>query len=91
MKIFKYEVVPTSEFGRQGVDMHKGARILSASFMCGRLYVWALVDPEQPKVTKTLCVFGTGVRIPPELNIENCRFIGTTQDSGLVLHVFEQV
>ena len=42
------------------VEMPKGAEVLYASMQGGSARVWALVDPDAPKVSRKVWILGTG-------------------------------
>ncbi len=69
------------------IVMPHHARILDIQIQYGCPCIWAIVDTEQPKVTRRFRVFGTGH--PMDKDYTN--FIGTiqSQDGTLVFHVFE--
>lgn len=70
------------------ISMPRGARILSLALQRGEPHVWALADPEQPKVLRRLRVIGTGMRLG---DVANSVFVGTfvLDRLGLVFHVFD--
>ncbi len=79
------------EHGSGIVPMPKGAQILSWGHQPhAGLQVWALVDPDAPKVGRRLFVLGTGhvvdfgdVELP-------MTFVGTLQSpGGLVFHLWD--
>lgn len=84
--IYKYPLEVTDT---QGVMMSRQAKILSVQSQEGQLCLWALTDPEQPKVPRQIWIFGTG---HPIKLADDLIFIGTVQQAGgkLVWHVFEQ-
>ena len=71
------------------VEIPDGAKILHIAQQREYLCMWALVDPEQPKVKRTFIVYGTGHDMPDDPG----EFVGTAlMDGGsLVFHVFEEV
>lgn len=77
--------------GSPGIDMPRGAQVLCAREQNGELYLWALVDPEEPTEERHFDVFGTGHVIPPLLE-GGRRFVDTVlmHEGSLVLHVFER-
>ena len=84
--IWKYEISITD---RQTILMPKGARILSFQLQNNIPCIWAIVNTEAKKETRTFLVLGTGniFSIKNKLN-----FMGTIQDSnGFVWHLFEQL
>jgi hypothetical protein len=84
-KIFKFQLEITD---RQVIEMQKEARILSLQNQNDTLTLWALVDPEKPKVKRYFQVFGTGHLIQDEIG----DYLGTVQtksnNTDLVWHVF---
>lgn len=82
MVIWKYQVIIEHEVL---INLPEEHRILSIQAQDGYMTVWAMVDPESPKVDKTLYVYGTGHPI----NSDGKTFISTVQLNGLVWHVFE--
>jgi len=72
------------------IVMPKGAQILSAQVQRGAPVVWALVNPEEKRMSKHwFLVAGTGLPFPGDP--EAARFVGTIQLEGgsLVFHVFD--
>jgi hypothetical protein len=85
MTIYKYLLQDT-----QNIELPKGARILSVGQQKNMIFIWAVIDPTQPKEIRRFHVFGTGHLVPE--HIANCGyFIGTVHlfDGALVFHVFE--
>lgn len=70
----------------QGVTMPEGAKPLAVQLQGDTLCLWALVDPDAPKVCNTIDIRGTGHPCPDHLG----EHIGTFQLSGgaLIFHVF---
>lgn len=86
MKIFKYQLAIEIY---QTIQMPMGAKVLSAHRQGERLMVWALVDDEQPKISRVFYVCMTGQEyVWPEL--EKTQFVGTVlfDDGAFVAHVF---
>jgi len=52
----------------------------------GVLCLWAIVDPEKPKIKSTIVIHGTGH--PINHIEEQRRFLGTVIDRVFVWHVF---
>ena len=77
-KIFKYIV-------SESVEMHENAEILSVQMQNDDLCIWAIVDPESPKVMKHFTFIGTGQEPP---NLEIWEFLVTIQNGPLVWHFF---
>jgi hypothetical protein len=71
------------------VEIPDGAKILHVAQQGDHLCMWALVDPEQPKVKRYFSVYGTGFDMPDDPG----EFIGTALMNGgsLVFHIFEEV
>lgn len=82
MVIWKYPFDIDDEVSIKIPGEHK---ILSIQAQAGALTAWAMVDPQSPKMDKTLYVYGTGHPVNPE----GKTFISTVQLSGLVWHIFE--
>ena len=82
LKVYKYEVPFADAFT---LDMPMGAQCLSLHN--GAL--WALVDPEAPKLKRRFWLAGTGH--PIDAAPADLRFIGTAQFYGELheLHLFE--
>ena len=70
------------------VAMPVGAEILTVQAQREEAYIWAVVDPEAPTLTRRFKTFATGEPITGDPG----RYVGTFQISGgaLVFHVFEQ-
>lgn len=73
----------------QTIAMPKDAKILTVQLQDGKPCIWAMVNPEQPEVKRTIATYGTGheVKSPNKLT-----YIGAYQlrNGALVYHVFEQ-
>lgn len=71
------------------LTMPQDATPLSVQMQCGSPVLWALVDPEAPKVERTFHVVGTGWDFDPT----GTSYVGTfqVQEGLLVFHLFEQV
>jgi hypothetical protein len=86
MKIYKYTLETTDV---QEIPMPEGAEILTVQMQFDEPQLWALVNPDNPPVTRVIETIGTGNPIrEAERN-----YIGTYQLQGgrLVFHVFEQL
>lgn len=85
MQIWKYPV-PISDLFT--ITMPAGAKLLSVQSQHGEPRLWALVDPEAPRVGRGLRVHGTGHDTLPDLG----NYVGTFQIRGgdLVFHLFDQ-
>lgn len=73
----------------QTIAMPKDAKIITVQLQDGKPCIWAMVNPDQPKVKKTILCYDTGQAIP---HPNKLTYIGTCQaDAGdIVYHVFEQ-
>jgi len=81
---------PVLKSGYQELYMPESAEILTVDTIDNRPYVWALVDPEAPKVYRKFCTFMTGEEMPEKRY--NCSYIGTYQltiGQLYVIHLFE--
>lgn len=84
MKIFKY----TIEQKDSTITMPKGAKVLSVQNQYQTPCIWALCNPDAPKVQRRFLAVNTGDNLP---NIMDITFLGTVQLHGgdTVVHVFE--
>ncbi len=83
------------------VEMPEGAATISAGVQGGMIVVWALVDPDGPRVTRRFAVHGTGHPVLKEVTetftagIQGhpvevlASFINTVFMGPLVFHVFD--
>lgn len=73
----------------QAVDIPVGAELLTVQIQNGQPVLWAMVDPDAPKVMRHVQMYGTGW--PISVNDELIKFLGTVQCNGgiLVWHFFE--
>lgn len=69
------------------IDMPVGAKVLTVQAQCGLPQLWALVDPDAKRETRTFTVYGTGHDMPDEPG----QYVGTFQqcEGKFVFHVFE--
>lgn len=76
----------------QPIKMPENAEILSVGEQDGKLKIWALVKPDNAKVTRDFEIFGTGHNVYCDMGIER-KFMGTVQmkEHGLVWHIFERI
>lgn len=83
--IWKYTLKPGCVF-----DIPKDAKILKVDEQFGEICMWALVNPDAPKVKRNFVVIGTGHDMP-KCRVSN--YLGTAKIDGglLVFHVFEVV
>lgn len=70
------------------LEMPAGAVMLTVDTQGDDISLWALVDPDRPKVARRIAVHGTGHPIPGDPG----PYIGTFQLMGgaLVFHVFDK-
>lgn len=71
---------------RQEIEMPRGAQLLEVQTQFGLPVLWALVDPEVERETRTFWTYGTGHRA------ERTRvYVGTFQlaEGRFIGHVFE--
>jgi len=86
--IWKYELMVADE---QGVEMPKGATILTLQVQRGKPCLWVLVSPDAEKEIRTFETFGTGHLYSDHI-WEGLKYIGSYQlsDGNFVGHVFER-
>lgn len=81
--VFKYSL---PEVGANGLELPKGAKVISADVQGQMICLWAIVNPEAPKETRQFVVAPTGNGV----DVTGLDFIQTTFTvNGLVWHVFE--
>ena len=85
MKVFKYRVDGAS---LQVIRLPKGAKILQVAWQRHQqdTFLWALVDPEAPLVSRTFYLMATGQEMG---DAEGLLHVGTFQMGVLVWHLFE--
>lgn len=82
MVIYKYELTGF----QTRLDLPKGAKFLKAAASTShRWYVWFLVEPESPMVTRFFKVFATGEKIKNE----GYKYLTTFFEAEFVWHLFE--
>lgn len=89
--VWKFEV--PHEERHALVDMPAGPWTLGAEVQDDKLFVWALVDPDAPKVPVAFTVVATGDELslpdgPPGLPSPMPWHVGTVRYKAMVLHVF---
>jgi hypothetical protein len=67
------------------ITMPSYAKLLHVGVQLGRLTVWALVDPEEKMVKRTIRIFGTGHPIPED----EIGYVGTVIQGMFVWHIFD--
>lgn len=83
-KIYKYTLDITY---LQGIEMPKGAEILTVQQRLGLLELWAMVDPLQPLQGRTIEILGTGMEVFGAAR----KYIATVQSGIYMWHVFERI
>jgi len=82
-EVFKYPVPYSDRFT---LLLPTAAEILHFGEQSGALFIWALVEPDSPKVSREFLLRGTGHEIEG-----NPIYLGTDRvGSGLVWHLFEE-
>lgn len=83
--IWKFVLQPKCE-----IEMPEGAELLTVQEQGDDICLWAVVEPNSPRVTRKFVGFGTGHPIPGDLQL---KFVGTALLHGgaLVFHIFEIV
>ena len=69
----------------QQIEMPGLSHVLCFQKQDGEICIWAEVNDELPKVTRTFKIVMTGEELPDE----DLRYIGTVQDGAFVWHLFE--
>lgn len=85
--VYKYVLsqYPVEDGNYIKVRMPYGAKFLTVQEQRNELCVWALVDPNEPEVTRIFEVIGTGWVFE---NADVTEYLGTVQKGPLVWHVF---
>lgn len=85
-RIFKYPVRIRDKFE---VELPQSAEILDVQLQFGEPMMWALVDPQEQKVTRRFRVIGTGHPIESD-DLHRLHYVGTFQVAGgdMVFHLF---
>jgi hypothetical protein len=80
--IWKFEISPDA-----AVSMPKDAKILTIQTQGGGIFIWALVDTDAAKESRSIRIYGTGHELPADPG----KYIGTFQmaNGSLVFHAFE--
>lgn len=84
MKVFKYII----EQKDSSITMPKGAKVLSVQNQYHKPCIWALCNPDAPKVQRRFLALNTGDALPSSLDLT---FLATVQLHGgdTVVHIFE--
>lgn len=87
-RIFKYKIL--DEPSPYKLMLPKGAIILSAMGQGDDIYIWAMVDKDQPLTPRYILVLPTGVEITTDNTIV---FIDSVQlyEGRLIFHIFEEI
>lgn len=88
MRIWKWNLQLTDH---QIVNLPIGARILSVAMQDNRLALWALCDPLVDMEPRYIHIFGTGNKLPQEIN--KYQYLSTFQleNGALVFHAFAEL
>lgn len=82
--VWKYPL----NIGYNEFEMPAGSKILTAQVQVDNLLVlWALVEPNYPKITKRFRVIPTGF---VEVDGDKYDYVATVQSGWLVYHVFQE-
>jgi hypothetical protein len=73
----------------QGVEIPKGAQVLTAQIQRSKISLWAKVDPHAPHILMTVLVLATGQDCD-EKTFKEMRYLSTVQSNQgeFVWHVF---
>ncbi len=82
MSIWKFPLPIADEIE---VDMPGFSLNLAVQLQGNDIFLWAIVDPDTPKIPKRFCIVGTGHPFNPS----NKLYVGTVQKDGFVWHIFE--
>ena len=83
--IWKFKLELSCE---QDVQLPTGAKVLTAQYQNGSLFIWAVVDPMEVETGyRRFLIFGTG----HEMSDVAMRYISTVQQGAFVWHVFERI
>jgi len=83
MRIWKYNL---SKRVYQLVKMPKNSQVLTAQLQHDQIVLWALVNPDEPRMERCFYAAYTGEKLEGEVTA----YYGTIQDSdGLVYHIVE--
>jgi hypothetical protein len=87
--IYKYRL-PFMEVAT--VEMPKDARVIRIDGLDGALWIWAIVDTEEEKETRTFYLFKTGAEMPGDIETSftylGCGAIFVQME--LMMYVFER-
>jgi len=83
--IWKYQLTPSPGTAEVAIEMPAGAMVLTVQTQAGQPCLWALVNEEQPLITRRFVIVGTGHPVPDGIG----DYIGTWQNSPFVFHLFD--
>ncbi len=69
------------------IEIPRGAKLLYFDTQVDALFLWALVDHDEPTDVRTFFIVGTGQTLP-ELHY---RYVGSCMNGAFVWHLFEVV
>lgn len=84
--IYKYSISIANHYT---IAMPKGAQILTVQVQNGDPFIYALVDPNQPKHEQAFMVFDTGQSISDDI-LNTYAYIGMFRFNILVYHLFSE-
>lgn len=82
--IYKFPLAVTDE---QQIEMPRGSRFLGVETQGGVLYLWAIVETENPRYRHAFYVVGTGNPLP--VDAVESTYLGTVDEGPFVWHVFD--
>lgn len=86
--IYKYRI-PFMETSK--VVLHKDAKVLRIDGFDGALWLWAIVDTEQPLVERTFYLYKTGGQMPDDIDTYNYLGCGAIFiQMELMMYIFEK-
>lgn len=88
LTVWKFELSASPDVQR--IEMPVGARILDVGEQLGKLCVWALVTPGEPRETRLFRIAGTGHSLAGDVD-PGTHYAGRAEFSGgaLQVHVFD--
>lgn len=86
MKVWKYTLDPHD---KQDLLLPKQAILLSVQIQEGNITLWALVNPDMEKESRTFFIYGTDEDI--NRHNEVVKYVATVQTPPYVWHIFEKV
>lgn len=84
--VYKHRLpTPVALDSEQYIHTMRGAELLHVAVQDGIPFVWALVDPSEPMVKRTVRVYATGEPIDDDVTPD---YVGTFHIDWTVWHVF---